>query len=171
MNKNCLIASINLRLLGTRKRKFTLKRFLNRKLYNIDEIYGIFSDDHTFQFVREGSLPFETWEPVQDKSPFTYYELVHKRQFQLFSMENNSFLTEPYVENIPWKVGETIDVNGHKSIPICARKFVPKNFIRNNKIDEEELTRFSTFITRILATDPSLLEGYFPSTSELQKVI
>lgn len=165
----CLMASINLNLLG-KKRKFSLNHFLNSKSYNVDEIYGAFSDDYTFRFVRESSIPFEEWEEVQDKSPFTYYELVHKRQYQLFSMEDGSYLTEPCIGDIPWQKEESMEIAGHRTITICAKKFVPKNFIRHNKISDVELDRFSRFITKILATNPSLLEEYFPQV-EAQKTI
>ncbi len=163
------INSINEKLLSCKKRKFTLKSFLTRKLYNIDEIYGLFSDDYTFQFVRESSIPFETWEEVKDKSPFTYYELVHKRQFQLFNMENGSYVTEPYIDDIPWHSGDSVDLNGHIALPIRARTLIPKDFIRHNRIDEADLERFSNFVTRIMATDPTLLESYFPKAVEPQK--
>jgi len=163
------INSINEKLLSCKKRKFTLKSFLTRKLYNIDEIYGLFSDDYTFQFVRESSIHFETWEEVKDKSPFTYYELVHKRQFQLFNMENGSYVTEPYIDDIPWHSGDSVDLNGHIALPIRARTLIPKDFIRHNRIDEADLERFSNFVTRIMATDPTLLESYFPKAVEPQK--
>lgn len=163
---NCLIATINVNLLGSKKRSFSLKRVFNGKFYNVDEIYGTFSDDHTFRFVRESSISYEEWEEVIDKSPFTYYELVHKRQYQLFSMEDGSYLTDPCVGEIPWQKEESIEIGGHKIIPISARKFVPKNFISHNKISDRELKRFSNFITRILATDPSLLEEYFPRETQ-----
>lgn len=164
-----LIKHINLKALV--RRKFSLNHFVNRNFYNVDEIYGTFSDDYTFRFVRESSIPFEEWEEVLDKSPFTYYELVHKRQYQLFSMEDGSYLTDPFIGDVPWQKEETIEIAGHRIFPICARKFVPKNFIKHNKISEEELERFSHFITRILATDPSLLKEYFPSMDETQKAI
>lgn len=166
---NCSIGTINLRALE--RKKFSLNHFLNKKFYNVDEIYGTFSDDHTFCFVRENSIPYEEWEEVQDKSPFTYYELVHKKKYQLFSMEDGSYLTDSYVGNIPWQQGESIEILGHRIIPICARKFIPKNFIQHNQIEETELKRFSNFITRILAMDSSLLKDYFPPIRETQRTV
>lgn len=163
--------TINISLLGLKRKKFSLCQFLSRKQYNIDEIYGVFSEESGFQFVRESSCSFEEWEKVADsKCPFPYYELVHKRQFQLFSIDSGMYLTEPYVENIPWHSGDTIMVKGHSALPIGARNFIPKNFIKHNKVEEEDLARFAHFISRILATDPSLLENYFPKKEETQKV-
>ena len=46
---------------------------------------------------------------------------------------------------------------------------IPKDFIRHNRIDEADLERFSNFVTRIMATDPTLLESYFPKAVEPQK--
>lgn len=166
----CSITSININLFGKLKARVILQSFLE-KSYNVDDIYGLFSDDYTFQFARESSFPFDTWEEVQDKSPFTYYELVHKKQFQLFHMESESFLTAPFVDNIPWHNGELINMDGHNIIPVNAREFIPKNFIRFNRITETDLERFANFVSRIILTNSSLLEDYFPKTVEPQKVI
>lgn len=172
MNKqksSCLISSINIRLLGL-KRRFSLHQFFSSKRYDIDEIYGVFSDENSFQFVRESSIPFEEWEKVADnKCPFPYYELVHKRQFQLFSMDSGRYLTEPYVEDMPWRSGDTLTIDGHSVLPIGAKNFIPKSFIKCNRIAEVDLQRFSNFISRILLTDPTLLESYFPEQGKVKK--
>lgn len=167
---SCLIRSINLNSLGKNRKKFALNSSLVKKVYNIDELYGVFYDDCTFQFVRESSFAFDEWEEVQNKSPYTYYELVHKRQFQLSQLESGAYLTEPFVENIPWHNGEVVDMNGHFVIPIEAKNFIPKNFISQNRVTDSDLDHFSNFISRILTTNPSLLESYFPKT-EIQKAI
>lgn len=162
---SCYISHVNLSLFG---KKFSLMQS-NRRVYNIDEIYGVFLDDHTFQFVRESSLPFEEWEKVEDESPFIYYELVHKRQFQLFQL-SGSYLTGPFVGDIPWHRGEIVDMQGHSAIPVKAKNFIPKRFIRCNKITDTDLEYFSSYISKILATNSSLLEDFFVE-NEIQKVI
>ncbi len=167
---SCSLENININLFGKIKEKITLQFFFGES-YNVDDIYGLFSDDYTFQFARESSLPFEEWKEVQDKCPFTYYELVHNKQFQLFHLESGSFLTDPFVDVIPWHNGESVNVNGHNMIPVSARKFIPKSFIRYNRITKTDLERFTNFVSRILITNPSLLEDYFPKISEMQKAI
>lgn len=152
------ISTINQKLLDVKKR-YRLFKIFNKNYYSLNGLYGVFLEDCTFQFAFESSLSFEAWEEVKNGSKIPYYELVHKRQFQLFSLDTSRFLTDSYVDDIPWHNGELMTVDGKDSFAVEAKQLLP--YCMGNIISLESLERANSVITKLLSEDPTSLEDYF----------
>ena len=128
--------------------RINIKKSFTTSLVNIEDCYGIFYDDYTFQFVKEKVATWDYWERVYLTSIYDH---------------DNSPLSELYREDkTVWnKFGAKFTMNGQQAIMFPIRRIVPSNLLAGKKAYKRDLHFIEEVIQRLLIMYPELLDAYF----------